>query len=195
MSALPKQRMTPEEYLAFERQSDIRHEYYFGEVFAMVGASENHNIITGNLYMHLRGQMRERNCRTYQLDIKVRISRHIYTYPDIAAVCGERQFEDDAHTILLNPTVIIEVLSPSTEKYDRTIKFEKHYRTLASLREYVLVAQDEARIEHYVRQPDDKWLLADINGLKASFELASIGCTLTLADIYEQISFDEAQAS
>jgi Uma2 family endonuclease len=192
MSALPKQRMTVGEYFALEKESGVRHEYYFGEVFAMVGASENHNIITGNLYMSLRGQMRGRDCLAYQTDVKVRINRYIYTYPDIAAVCGERRFEDEARTILLNPMVIIEVLSPSTEDYDRADKFQ-HYRTLDSLQEYVLVSQKAPHVEHFARQPDGKWLLSDVDGLKASFELTSIGCTLSLSDIYEQIVFEQAE--
>lgn len=192
MSALPKQRMTPEEYLAFERESDTRHEYYYGEVFAMVGASENHIIISGSINANLYAQLLERECWVYQSDMKVKINRQIYTYPDVVAVCGERQFDDEARTILLNPTVVIEVLSPSTEKYDRTNKLQ-YYHSLESLREYILVSQDAHHIEHYARQPDNKWLLAYLDGLEEVVELESIGCTLTLADVYRKITFDEGE--
>lgn len=119
----------------------------------------------------------------YQTEMKVRINRNVYTYPDIAVVCGERQFEDDAHTMLMNPTVIIEVSSPSTEKYDRTEKLQ-HYRTLPSLQEYVLISQKTHHAERYTRQQDGTWVLTDFDGLDAVFDLRSIGCTLALADVY-----------
>lgn len=193
MSALPQQRMTVAEYLAFERQGDIRYEYFHGEIFAMVGASENHILIAGSTHSSLYLQLRGRDCRVYQTDMKVRINRQIYTYPDLVAVCGERKFEDEARTILLNPTVIFEILSPSTEQYDRKDKFH-HYRSLPSVREYVMITQNMPHLDHYVRQPDNKWLLTDVDGLDASLELVSINCVLKLSDVYEQVSFDPDQS-
>jgi Uma2 family endonuclease len=189
MSALAKQRMTVEEYLALERETGVRHEYYYGEVFAMVGASENHILITGSMYSNLYVQLRGRDCRIYQTDMKLRINKHIYTYPDIAAVCGERQFEDEARTILLNPTVIIEVLSPSTEMHDRTNKLQ-YYHSVKSVQEYILISQEKPHAEHFVRQPDDKWLLTFRDGVDALIELKSINCILALRDVYEQIEFE-----
>lgn len=170
MSALPQQRMTPEEYLAFEKQSDIRHEYFHGEVFAMVGASENHIILCGSTNSSLYWQLEDRDCQVYQSDMKVRINRQIYTYPDVVVVCGERKFEDDAHTTQLNPTVIFEVLSPSPQAYDRKCSFH-HYRTLPSVREHIMMWQNVVHSDHHIRQPDNKWLLTDVDGLDASLRL------------------------
>lgn len=118
-------------------------------------------------------------------------SNALYIYPDISVVCGEPEFEDDFVDTLLNPTVIIEVLSPSTELYDRGRKFQ-HYRTLTSLQEYVLIAQDSYRVEHFIRQPNDEWLLSDAVTLDATIQLPSIQCQLALSDVYEKVTFEEA---
>lgn len=186
--ALPKNTMTEEEYLAFERESEIRHEYLHGEIFAMSGASENHNLIcshtTSSLIIALRGQP----CRAYQSDMRVKAGR-LYTYPDILVVCGPSQKTDDKPDTLLNPVVIIEVLSSSTEKYDRGKKF-LYYREIESLREYVLVSQDSPHVEHFQRQENNTWLYSDVSGLETHITLGSVGCTLALADMYEQVTFE-----
>src|SRR5262245_46847116 len=130
-------RVTPEQYLVLERKADFKSEYLNGYIIAMAGASREHNLIAGNLHGELRSQLKGRPCETYVSDMRVFIDRTgLYTYPDIVAVCGEARFQDDGVDTLLNPTVIVEVLSDSTERYDRGRKFG-HYRQLPSLREYV----------------------------------------------------------
>lgn len=191
MSALPDKRWTPQEYLAFERASQEKHEYLAGDVVLMTRANRKHNLITANVITILNTQFRGRPCEAYASDMRVRISAvNSYTYPDIAAVCEPPEFEDAEMDTLLNPAVIIEVLSPSTEKYDRGKKFQD-YRTLPSLREYLLVSQNTARVEHYIRQGDNQWLLKDVTGLDAAAELTSVGCVLTLAEVYDKVTFDE----
>lgn len=159
MSALQQttQVMTEAEYLTFERASELKHEFLAGQVFAMTGASKAHNLISGSTYVTLYNQLRGRPCNLFPSDMRVKVTATgLHTYPDLSVVCGEAQFSDDEFDTLLNPTVIIEVLSPSTERYDRGKKFQ-HYRELPSLREYVLIAQDSLRVECYLRQESGSW--------------------------------------
>lgn len=182
--------MTAQEYLAFERGSAEKHEYMDGELFAMTGASRNHNLIAVSAYAMLYAQLRQRPCEIYPSDMRVKTrSAVLCTYPDITIVCGTPEFEDHTLDTLLNPMVIIEVLSPSTEMYDRGKKFQ-HYRTIPSLQEYVLIAQDSARFEHYRRQ-GEQWLLTDIAGREAIVGLPAVECSLSLSDVYEKVSFDQ----
>jgi Uma2 family endonuclease len=192
MSTAPKNKYTEAEYLAMERDSDIKHEFYRGEIFAaMAGSYPDHNRIVVDIYTSLHGQLKKSPCEIFSSEIRVRVNpTRSYTYPDIKVVCGEQEFTKDNPPSLLNPTLIIEVLSPSTAEYDRAGKsFE--YRKLTSLQEYILIAQHEPRVEHYVRQPNEKWSLTDITGLEAAIGLKSIPCTLALADIYSRVSFAE----
>ncbi len=187
MSLQPKTYLTPEEYLAIERKAEYKSEYFNGEMFAMAGASERHVLIVTNLVAELRGQLRRRPCTVYSTDLRVRVSSTgLYTYPDVVVVCGQPQFADDQKDTLLNPTLIIEVLSDSTKDYDRGGKFQ-HYRALASLTEYVLVAQDKCHVEHYVRQPENRWLLSETNELKDTIHLSSIECNLALVEVYDKV--------
>lgn len=187
MSSQPKLRCTPEEYLALERKADYKSEYVNGEIFAMSGASEQHNLIVLNVAVALHTQFRNRPCKVYANDMRVKVSpTGLYTYPDVVALCGEPQFDDDQKDTLLNPVVIIEVLSPSTEAYDRGGKFG-HYRKLAALQEYVLLSQDKPHIEHYMRQPDNHWLLSEASTLQDTMRLPSIHCTLALAEVYDKV--------
>lgn len=189
LSALPDKRWTPQEYLAFERDSQDKHEYIAGEVYLMTGASESHNLIVANTITTLNVQLRKRPCRVYPSDMRVGVKvkdDYAYSYPDVSVVCETPQFEDDKRDTLLNPVVIIEVLSPSTEKYDRGKKFQ-NYRLLPSLHDYILIAQDEAHIEHYTRQANDEWLLSDKTGLEAIVTVESINCTLLLSDVYDKV--------
>ena len=189
MSAAPRQRWTVEEYLAHERASEQRHEYLNGEVTLMAGATESHNLIVTNILASLHMQLRQRPCRVYPGDMRVKVSRAgLYTYPDVSVVCEKPQYEDDQRDTLLNPVLVIEVLSHSTESYDRGRNLQ-YYRTLASLQEYVLVAQDTQRIERYVRQPDGMWLLDDAHEPDAVMSLESIDCTLRLHEVYEKVEF------
>ena len=189
MPVQPQRRYTPEEYLTLERKAEYKSEYVNGAIFAMSGASERHNVIVLNIGASLHAQFRNRPCRVYASDMRVKVSQTgLYAYPDIVALCGEPQFDDAQKDILLNPAVIIEVLSPSTEAYDRGGKFE-HYRKLASLAEYLLVSQEKPHIEHYVRQPDNLWLLSEASNLQDTVHLPSINCSLSVADVYEKVEF------
>jgi Uma2 family endonuclease len=188
MAVNPERKMQLAEYLAFERaQTDVKHEYLDGEITAMSGASLAHNLIAVNVLTVIRTQMRGRPCNVFGGDMRVKVSATgLYTYPDISALCGERQLEDDAFDTLLNPSVIIEILSPSTEAYDRGVKFA-HYQRIASLQVYALIAQDQRRIEIYRRQERDNWLYSAVDGLDAKVSLDVIGCELTAADVYEGV--------
>jgi Uma2 family endonuclease len=187
MSAvLTQARYTAEEYLALERKAAYKNEFHDGEIYAMPGASRTHNLITFNIARELGVQLKKRPCEAYINDMRVKAAEaRSYHYPDIAVVCDTPQFEDAQLDTLLNPTVLIEVLSPSTEAYDRGGKFA-HYRKIASLREYLLVAQDQASIERYLRQ-GDVWILSEAVGLESSIALESIDCVLSLREVYDKL--------
>lgn len=191
MATKPKPYLSPEDYLAFEREADAKHEYYAGEIFAFAGASEEHNLIVANVIRELGNELKGRPCKVYPSDMRVRVSpTGLYTYPDVTVVCGEARFGDDHNDTLLNPTVIVEVLSPSTAGYDRGQKFEQ-YRKLDSLQEYVVIAQDRVHVERHTRQPEAQWLLSETDSLDDSIALPAIGCRLLVADLYEKVEFDE----
>ena len=187
MSTQPRTALTPEEYLELERKAEYKSEYYHGEMFAMAGASREHNVLAMNLSATLHAQLRRRPCEVYPSDMRVRVgATGLYTYPDVSVVCGQPQLADEHADILLNPTFLAEVLSPSTEGYDRGRKFE-HYRTIESLAEYLLVAQDRIHVDLYTRQQDGRWVLSEASRLEDTLELPSIGCQLALADLYEKV--------
>ena len=189
MAAQVKVRYTPQEYLALERQAEAKSEYIQGEIFAMAGGSEDHNLIMTNILRELSGQLKGKPCRVYPSDMRVWVPAYEkYTYPDVTVVCGEPQFQDAVRDTLLNPTVIIEVLSPSTEKHDRGKKFER-YKSLLSVTDYILVAQDEPLLDHYARQPRDQWLLTTARGRDGRLPIAGIGCTLWLSEVYDKVEF------
>lgn len=194
MSAVPEPSLTPQEYLARERQAETRSEYLHGEVSAMPRSSREHNLIAGNVGGELRQQLRERQCEVYQSDMRVKVSpTGLYTYPDVTVVCGEPEFEDAEVDTLLNPQVLAEVLSPSTADYDRGGKFT-HYRRLTSLKEYVLISQDRPLIEHYVRQGQDEWLLTEVGSPQDTLDLPTIECRLPLSEIYLKVRFPSDDA-
>jgi len=187
MSSQPTTYLTPDQYLAVERKAEYKSEYIDGEMVAMTGASRKHNLIAFNLTREISQQLRSRPCEGYASDMRVRVpSTRLYTYPDVVVVCGEPRFEDDYVDTLLNPTLIIEVLSESTELYDRGKKFG-FYRSIESLAEYLLVAQDEHRVEQYVKQSDGRWLLSDYRSLEDVIELPSIQCKLAMREIYDKV--------
>lgn len=192
MSALREQTWTVEQYLEFECISEIKHEYLDGHIYAMSGASRKHNLITMNVAASFHAQLRKGSCEVYPADMRVKAGA-IYAYPDVSVVCGTPQFTGDTPDTLTNPTLIVEVLSPSTEKFDRGKKFH-YYRALDSLQEYVLIAQDDYHVERYRRHADGEWLFSDAIGTDAALELASIGCTLSLADVYEKVTFESEEA-
>ena len=180
---------TPEEYLAAERASETRSEYFAGEILAMTGASRVHNLIVLNIGAELRAQLRGWPCEAYVEGMRVNVTAAgLYTYPDVVVVCGEPEFEDEQVDTLLNPTLIVEVLSPSTERYDRGRKLE-YYRKIPSLAEYVLVSQDARRIEWYTRQESGLWSYRDTEEGQLSVDLTSVDCTLPLDEVYDRVSF------
>lgn len=186
MSALAQSSHTPEQYLALERQASHKSEYVNGGIFAMAGASKAHNQIAFNLAGELHSQLKNRPCLAYVNDLRVKVSATgLYAYPDVAALCSEPDFEDAQMDTLLNPSVIIEILSPSTEAYDRGDKFA-HYRRLPSLMEYVLIAQDKVRVEYYIRQ-DRQWILTEMDRLNETLRLVLIECEISLREIYAKV--------
>lgn len=182
--------ISPEEYLKRERQAEYKSEYLNGEIFAMSGASRKHNLLTTNLSRTLSQQMIGRPCEVYANDMRVKVRWNgLYTYPDVVVVCGEPIFEDGHVDTLLNPTVLVEVLSQSTERYDRIAK-TTYYRTIESLTEDLFVAQEEIRLEQCVKQEDGEWLVFYYSSLDDIVELKSIGCVLALSDVYDKVSID-----
>ncbi|MCW5853299.1 MAG: Uma2 family endonuclease [Anaerolineae bacterium] len=191
MAALPRSQITPERYLAMDRQAATKNEYLDGEIVAMAGASLVHNLIVANVVGELRQQLRARPCRVYPSDVRVLIpTSGNYVYPDASVVCGEPKVADVHFDILLNPTLVVEVLSGATEAADRGKKFEG-YRKLPSLQEYLLIAQDTARLERYVRQASGDWLLTEFNHLDDIVRLMSVECDLALAEVYNKVDFVE----
>src|SRR3989440_1169386 len=182
--------VTPDEYLRLERQAEYKSEYLNGEIFAMGGASRQHNLITVNIGAEFNRQLKGKPCEAYASDMRVKVRANgLYTYPDVVVVCGEPQFEDKEVDTLLNPTLLVEVLSQSTERYDRIAK-TSYYRTIDSLQEHLLVAQHEFRLEQYLRQPNEQWSLTQYTSPDEVVQLPSIDCSLRLNDVYDKITFD-----
>jgi Uma2 family endonuclease len=187
MAALPQKYVSPEEYLALERAAETRNAYLDGEIFAMTGASRPHNLITANVLASLHGQLRGRDCEAYASDMRVHVpTTGLYTYPDVVVSCGDPSFLDAELDTLLDPVVLVEVLSPSTEDHDRGSKFV-HYRSIPSFREYLLIAQENVHVEHMVRQGDGRWLLTELRDPQQTVTLEAIDCSLVLAEIYESV--------
>ena len=187
MASNPNDLLTPEEYLAIERNAELKSEYFAGEAFAMAGGNRRHNLVAGNVNRLLSNQLLERPCSVYNSDMRVKIaSVGKYTYPDLSVACAEEQFEDAEEDTLLNPIVIIEVLSKSTEAYDRGKKWE-HYQRIDSLREYLLVSQSPYRIEQFVRQSDRSWSYTQYDGESEVVNLESIACSLRLLEVYAKL--------
>jgi len=182
--------LTPEQYLAQERQSGTKNEYFNGEIFAMAGASREHNQIAANLIRVLGNQLLERLCNVYASDMKVKIDKaRKYTYPDVVVACQPERFEDEKRDVLLNPAVIIEILSDSTEAYDRGQKF-LHYQLLNSLTAYLLVAQDTSRMEMFLRDKDhNSWTYSQFDHLDDNVQIDCIDCTLPLREVYRKVAF------
>jgi Uma2 family endonuclease len=179
----------PEEYLSLERVSEIRHEYLDGCVYAVAGESPTHSTICFNLAIAIGQQIRGTRRRGFSPNMKVRAGEGgLYAYPDLAVACDEPVFYDQHGDVLVNPAVIFEVLSPSTENYDRGEKFAR-YRSAETLTDYVLVAQDGPRVEHFRRGPEGSWALTQLSGPDATLALDAINCRVPLADIYDRVTF------
>ncbi len=194
MSSLPILRFTPEEYLAMDRAAERRSEYCNGEILAMAGASGEHILMVTSIIREFGTRLRGTTCETYSNDLRVRSRPSHYVFPDVVVAC-EREFADESLDILLNPRVVIEILSPSTERSDRGWKFES-YRGMPSMADYLMLSQERPYAEHFTRFNQDLWTLQDHEGLAGVISLPSIGCELRLADIYERITFaDELRLS
>jgi Uma2 family endonuclease len=179
---------TPEEYLALERHAEFKSEYIDGRIVAMTGASSSHAFIAGNIHAELRARLRGGPCRAWANDMRVQIQGgRRYAYPDVVAFCGTARFVDGVSDTLTNPVLIVEVLSPTTEAYDRGEKFT-HYRAIETLQEYVLVAQDRVMVERLVRH-GEFWMFSAFSDLDQEVELTSVGCTIPLREIYENVEF------
>jgi Uma2 family endonuclease len=189
MSTQSKPLLTPEQYLEIERKAEFKSEYYQGAMFAMSGPQEAHVLITDNACGELRQLLRRRTCKAYSKDMRVCVTpAGLYTYPDVVVVCGKAEFLEGEVDTLLNPTVIIEVLSKSTELYDRGRKF-KLYRSLSSLAEYMLISSSDVSVELFTRQPDEQWLLSTKSSREETIHLKPLDCNLLLADLYDKVEF------
>ena len=185
--AKPKDFYTPEEYLELERKSEIRHEYIDGEIFEMAGAGKRHNQILANLVRLIGNLILERDCNIYASDMRVKIPiPEKYTYPDIVGICGNEEFEDENEDTLLNPLLLIEILSKSTEAYDRGTKFE-FYQTIESFNEYILVTQEPFRVEQFIRQDKNTWTYLEFRQPEDILTMESISCEISLRDIYHKV--------
>ncbi len=191
-------RYTVEEYLALERDSEERHEYLDGQIYLMAGESPEHADICTNLIRELATQLRGTPCRVRSKDTKVRSgpspiprksAKGLFSYPDVVVICGEPQYYDENRDVVINPTVIIEVLSDSTEAFDRGEKFLRYQNRNPSLTDYILVSQFAVIVEHYVRQPDGSWSYQVYQGLDQSLVVKSIDCRLHLSEVYDRIVF------
>lgn len=199
---IPERLYTPQEYLEFERKSDVKHEWFDGHINLMAGASPEHCAITFNLSVAVGPQLRGTNCRGFSNDMKVRSSdmkpkkglKGLFSYPDLTVVCDEPLYHDEVQDVLINPKVIFEILSPTTEKFDRKGKFGR-YQYNETLTDYILVFQYEPRIEHYQRKANNQWLLTIATGLEEELFISSIKCTIRLSEVYEQVTFLEEEAS
>jgi Uma2 family endonuclease len=184
MSSIPKTKLSEEDYLAIERNASIKSEYYKGEVFAMAGAGNNHNIITANVIILIGSFLRGKGCTIYPSDMRLHIPENsLYTYPDTMVVCGQKQFKDEKKDTILNPVLIVEVLSPTTEGYDRGEKF-RLYRSIPHLQEYLLVDSQRFTIEKYQKNEEGNWVLTDAQQPGSSLHLTSIDLQLSLQEVY-----------
>jgi Uma2 family endonuclease len=182
-------RLTEAEYLETERAAEFKSEFFDGEMFAMAGGTAQHSLIATNLAAAFQNHLRNHSCTAYNADLRIKIeATGLYTYPDLSVICGPLRFAAGTNDTVLNPTVLVEVLSNSTEAYDRGRKFE-HYRRLPALQEYLLVSQAEPRIEQFIRQPDGHWLLNEAVGLEKKLELPSLKIMISLSEVFAKVEF------
>jgi len=185
----PIRPLTEGEYLAIERSAEYKSEFFDGEMFAMAGGTLRHSLIATNVAREFGNRLKGGPCVPFNSDLRIKIAATgLFTYPDLSVICGPPEFVPETDDTVLNPTVLVEVLSDSTEAYDRGKKFE-HYRQIATLQEYLLVSQKEPRIEQFIRQPDGRWLLNEAAGLEATLELPSLRIKLSLAEVFANVQF------
>ena len=191
MAANPVGLLRPEEYLAIEREAEVRSEYFQGRMYLMAGGTAPHSLISGNLGWAARNALGGKRCLVYSSDLRVLVTASgLYTYPDLSMVCGDPIFADAAIDTLTNPTVIVEVVSKSTEAYDRGEKFAL-YRGVESLQEYVIVSQTRPRVERFSRQAEGNWLVSSVEGMDGVLRLDSVGCEIPLREIFHLVKFPE----
>jgi Uma2 family endonuclease len=188
MNSAAYKRLTVEQYLEIERAADQKSEFYDGEMFAMSGGSRFHSTISVNLGREFSLALKGRPCLTLNSDMRVKAPSGLYTYPDLSALCGEPRFEGKAEDILLNPMVVVEVLSPSTEAYDRGAKF-RHYGTIPSLKEYILISQDVPSVERFVLGEDNQWTFTRVEGLEGFLEVSALDIRIPTREIYANVTF------
>ena len=185
-------RLSEREYLAIERVAEFKSEFFNGEMFAMAGGSPMHSLIATNLTGEARTRLKGRPCVPFNSDLRLKVqATGLYTYPDLSVICGPLEFADEQDDVVINPTLIAEVLSDSTEAYDRGKKFE-HYRQIPTLQEYLLVSQREARIEQFIREKSGDWRLREAVGMEAQLELPSLKVTIALAEVYANVKFESS---
>jgi len=185
----PSRRLTEAEYLEIERAAEFKSEFYDGEMFAMAGGTLQHSLIGTNLGREFGNRLGNHRCVPYNADLRIKVeATGLLTYPDLSIICGPPQFADGTDDTVVNPTVLVEVLSSSTEAYDRGRKFE-HYRQIPTLQEYLLVSQTEPRIEQFIRQPDGRWLLNEAAGIDKKLDLPSLKITISLSEIFAKVNF------
>ncbi|HSK72767.1 MAG TPA: Uma2 family endonuclease [Pyrinomonadaceae bacterium] len=182
---------TPEDYLAFEREAETRHEFFDGEIYAMAGESLSHSRVCANLMREVGNRLKGKPCEALSPNMKVRTSSaSLFAYPDLTVVCGEPQFHDTKKDVLINPQAIFEVLSPSTETYDRTTKFQKYRLGNPTLTDYFLISQDKAFVEHFMKQADGNWLYRSYSELDETIKIETLDCELSLREIYDRVEFE-----
>jgi Uma2 family endonuclease len=192
MSSAALKRMSWEEYVEHERHADQKSEFFDGELFAMAGGSASHSLIATNFTREAGNALKPRDCRVHGSDMRVLCPNGLGTYPDASIVCGEPRFQDNRQDTLLNPIVIVEILSPTTEAYDRGKKFQ-HFQSLPSLQEYVLISQDHVRIDHFARQPrTGQWLLTTYDDQAGQLDLPAVEISLSIAEIYAKVTFERS---
>ena len=185
-----KNKISPKEYLELEKNSEFKHEYFDGEIFAMVGAKRSHNIISSNIIGELRNGLKQTPCMVFSSDMRVKIEKiEKYTYPDIVLACDKMEFLEDELDSLINPVAIMEILSDSTEAYDRGLKF-KHYQLIESLQEYILVSQYYCQVEKYIRNKDNSWNYTSFTDIEQTLKISSIKCELPLSEIYHKVELN-----
>jgi Uma2 family endonuclease len=185
----PVHQLTETDYLEIERMANFKSEFYNGQMFAMSGGTLRHSLIGTNLSREFGNALKIKKCIAFNADLRVKVeATGLYTYPDLSVICEQPRFVDGEQDTVTNPTLIVEVLSDSTEAYDRGKKFE-HYRQISSLREYLLVSQKEPRIEQFIRQPNNDWLLHEVSGLEAVLRLPSLEISISLAEVFAQVDF------
>lgn len=190
MTAVPKKKYTLEEYLELDRNSEERYEYFNGEVFAMAGGSPSHARISGNAYSTLQARLKGGRCEAFNSEMRVKVPKALpYRYPDVSVVCGEPIFDElDGQQMLVNPVLIVEVLTPSTAAYDMVDKFTE-YQSIDSFQEYLVISQDRPHVIQHVKQSKRRWLRIEIEGMESEVKLESVNVILSLSGLYERVDF------